>query len=44
MPRSLSLPLREAGTETATSYPAELLERLHQSERTELAEMVLGSL
>jgi len=36
MPRSLSLPLREAGTEAATSYPAELLERLHQTARTEI--------
>jgi hypothetical protein len=36
MPRSLSLPLHEAGTEAATSYPAELLERLHQTARIEI--------
>ncbi len=36
MPQSRSSPLRETGTEAATSCPAELLERLHQTARAEI--------
>jgi hypothetical protein len=36
MPRSLSSPLREVEAEAAASYPAELLERLHRTARTDI--------
>ncbi len=36
MQQSRSSPLREAGTEAATGYPAAHLERLHQTARTEI--------
>lgn len=40
MSRFLSSPLCEAGTEAVTSYPAELLERLHQTARTEISRRI----